>query len=115
VLLSRVSFHPDIAQGTGQTVLALAPLAVLPPYQGSGIGSALMRDALAIADEHPEPFVAVLGSPAFYSRFGFEPAADDDIHGPYDEAGDAFQVRRRPGVTQLAPGVVVYPPKFEAV
>jgi putative acetyltransferase len=115
VLISRVSFHPDIAQGTGQTVLALAPLAVLPPYQGSGIGSALMRDALAIADEHPEPFVAVLGSPAFYSRFGFEPAAADDIHGPYDEAGDAFQVRRRPGVTQLAPGVVVYPPKFEAV
>lgn len=115
ILISRVSFHPDDGEPAGHTALALAPLAVLPAYQGTGIGSALMRDALAIADAHPEPFVAVLGSPPFYSRFGFEPASDHDIHGPYDDAGDAFQVRGRPGVTELIPGVVVYPPKFEAV
>ncbi len=115
ILISRVSFHPEDGEPAGDTVLALAPLAVLPPYQGYGIGSALMRDALAIADTHPEPFVAVLGSPPFYSRFGFEPASDHDIHGPYDAAGDAFQVRPRPGVTELPAGVVVYPPKFEGV
>jgi putative acetyltransferase len=114
VLISIVGFHPDDG-GASHGVLALAPLAVLPPYQGLGIGSALMRDALAVADSRPEPLVAVLGSPAFYSRFGFEPASDYDIHGPYDEAGEAFQVRLRPGVGEVAPGSVVYPPKFEAV
>ena len=115
ILISRVSFHPDGDEQAGHTVLALAPLAVLPPYQGHGIGSALMRDALSIADARPEPFVAVLGSPPFYARFGFEPASDRDIHGPYDEAGAAFQVRPRPGLTELPAGMVVYPPKFEGV
>ena len=51
ILISRVSFHPDGDEQAGHTVLALAPLAVLPPYQGHGIGSALMRDAKEIPAE----------------------------------------------------------------
>lgn len=115
VLISRVGFHPDDESAGRQEVLALAPLAVLPPYQDQGIGSALMRDALAIADERPEPLVAVLGSPAFYESFGFVPASEHEIRGPYDAAGDAFQVRPRPGVEELTAGSVVYPPKFAGV
>lgn len=111
ILLSRVTFDPDDGSGR-QDVLALAPLAVLPPYQGLGVGSALMREALAIADARSEAFVVVLGSPAFYDRFGFEPASDYDIVGPYDEAGEAFQIRPRPGIEQVPAGSVVYPPKF---
>lgn len=113
VLVSRVGFEP-FGETVRRDVLALAPIAVLPPHAGRGIGSALMRDALAVADEREEPFVVVLGSPAYYGRFGFVPASDHGIEGPYESAGDAFQVRPRPEA-ELEPGAVVYPAMFEAV
>ena len=112
VLLSQVAFEPDGAPAT--EVLALAPLAVLPPHQGRGIGTALTRAALAAADMRAEPMTVVLGAPAFYSRFGFEPARFHDIDGPWQGAGDAFQLRRRPDLEEMATGIVVYPPAFSA-
>ena len=115
VLLSRIGFEPNDAGQPRQDVLALAPLAVLPPHWGRGIGSALVRAALAIADARPEPCVVVLGSPSYYGRFGFRPVADHDIRGPYEAAGDAFQVRPRGGTVSLVPGTLVYPPMFAAV
>lgn len=114
VLVSQVDLEPNEEHTGRRTVLALAPVAVLPQHQGRGIGSALVREALAIADAREEPFTAVLGAPAFYGRFGFEPAADHDIQSPYDDAGDAFQVRERPGA-RITPGTLVYPPAFGSV
>ena len=52
-------------------VLALGPLAVRPDSQRRGVGSALMHAVLGAADALDEPLVALLGSPAYYSRFGF--------------------------------------------
>lgn len=115
ILVSRVAFDRSGAEPAREDILALAPLAALPPHQGRGIGSALMREALAMADARDEPFVVVLGSPAFYGRFGFVPAADHEITGPYEAAGEAFQVRPRPGGTPPAPGSVVYPRMFDGL
>ena len=115
ILLSCVGFAPREESAVNLEVLALAPLAVLPPHAGRGIGSALMREALAIADRREEPFVVVLGSPEFYGRFGFVPAADLGIDGPYADAGPAFAVRPRPGAELPPSGSVVYPARFEAV
>jgi putative acetyltransferase len=114
ILVSRVGFEPDEG-GPRAEVLALAPLAVLPPHAGRGIGSALTMAALEAADKQDDPFVAVLGPPAFYRRFGFVPAADHGIDSRYGDTGPAFQVRPRSDGAPLAPGVVVYPPMFEAV
>lgn len=114
VLISRIDLQPDDEEQARLPVLALAPIAVLPQHAGRGIGSALMRESLAMADERDEPLVAVLGSPAFYGRFGFVPAAEYAVSGPYDEAADAFQVRRRPGAT-IPPGTLVYSPAFGSV
>lgn len=114
VLISLIDLQPDEDEQSRVPVLALAPIAVLPQHAGRGIGSALMREALAMADERQEPLVAVLGSPAFYGRFGFVAAAEYDVSGPYDEAGDAFQVRRRPGAI-IRPGTLMYPPAFASV
>ena len=111
VLLSRIDLQPDDPDAPRLTVLALAPIAVLPHHQGRGIGTALMREALATVDARDEPMVAVVGAPSFYEPFGFEPAAKRDVHGPYDDAGEAFRVRPRPGGT-ITPGTLIYPATF---
>jgi putative acetyltransferase len=114
-LISRVGFVPDTDAGPLE-VLALAPVAVLPPYQHRGIGTALTQAALRLADAHDEPLVVVLGSPAFYGVFGFIPARDASVRGPYDSAGAAFQVRPRGGGSGSLPsGVVSFPAAFSGV
>ena len=114
VLVSRIALDPD--DGTGRVdALALAPLAVLPPHAGRGIGTALTAAALEVADAREEPFVAVLGSPAFYGRFGFEPAAEHGVDGPYADAGDPFQVLPRPAAGPVPAGMLIYPAMFEGV
>jgi putative acetyltransferase len=56
-------------------VLALGPIGVVPDRQGEGIGSALMRAALEEARARDGTAVILLGDPAFYPRYGFEPAS----------------------------------------
>jgi len=51
--------------------VSLAPMAVLPDHQRRGIGSALVRQGLAICRERGKSIVVVLGHPAYYPRFGF--------------------------------------------
>ena len=114
VLLSRIELVPDEPGAERMPVLALAPIAVLPQHQGRGIGTALLRDALAIADARDEPMIAVVGAPSLYGQFGFEPAAAHGIRSPYDEAGEASQIRVRSGASAV-PGTLVYPPAFAEV
>ncbi|HEX5741604.1 MAG TPA: N-acetyltransferase [Pilimelia sp.] len=73
--------------------LGLGPLAVVPRWQRRGVGAALMHAVLAAADARDEPFVALLGAPAFYSRFGFGPAAARGVQAPDPAWGAYFQVR----------------------
>ena len=113
VMVSRVGFEPDADDAPRADALAVAPLAVLPPHQGRGIGGALMGAALATVDAREEALLAVLGAPSFYERFGFGPAADLGVHSPFDEAGDAYQVRPV-GDRAIEPGTVIYPAIFEA-
>jgi putative acetyltransferase len=111
VLLSHIDLQPDEADAPRLTVLALAPIAVLPQHQGRGIGTALLQEGLAMADARGEPMTAVLGAPSLYGRFGFEPAAGHGVHSPYDDAGEAFQIRPRRGA-KITPGTLVYPSTF---
>lgn len=60
---------------SGTPVLGLGPLSVEPGRQGQGVGSALMRAALAAAREAGESVVVLLGDPGYYSRFGFVSAS----------------------------------------
>ncbi len=114
VLLSRIELQPAEEELPRTDVLALAPIAVLPQHQGRGIGTALLREALAVADGREEPMVVVLGAPSLYARFGFESAAGFGLQGPYDDAGEAFAVRPRPGAA-VSPGTLVYPATFSEV
>lgn len=51
--------------------LSLAPLAVLPSYQGKGVGTALINAAHGIATEKQYGSIVVLGDEEYYPRFGY--------------------------------------------
>jgi putative acetyltransferase len=92
--------------------LQLSPLSVAPAWQGRGIGGALTREALRLADAAGEPFVVLLGHPAYYPRFGFEPAAPLGIRGPSDY-GDAWMLARLSAYDPSLRGTVEFPPAFD--
>lgn len=73
--------------------LGLGPLSVRPDFQRRGVGKALMHTVLGAADALDEPLVALLGDPAYYSRFGFRPADELGIVPPDPEWAQYFQVR----------------------
>ncbi len=89
--------HVLVAMGSmaGAAVPGVAPLSVAPGHQGRGIGSALMRALVERADAAGLPMLVVLGSPAYYSRFGFEPAAPlGVVYPPAGPASPYFQLRQ---------------------
>ncbi|MGI5156341.1 GNAT family N-acetyltransferase [Microbispora sp. CA-102843] len=74
-------------------VLGLGPLAVHPAHQRRGVGSAVVHAALGAAEALGEPLVALLGDPAYYSRFGFEHSETHGVTAPDPKWGEFFQVR----------------------
>jgi putative acetyltransferase len=79
----------------GREVPAIAPLAVSPSHQRRGVGTDLMRELLDHADSSGYPLVVLLGDPAYYGRFGFEPSGPLGIsYPPIGEGDPHFQVRR---------------------
>lgn len=100
-------------EGSETRLLELAPMSVAPDRQGAGIGSALVRKALRLADERGEPLVLVLGHPEYYPRFGFRPASSLGIAAP-DPAwpDDIFMAIPLGGHDPSIQGRVVFPPAF---
>ncbi|MBU4528178.1 MAG: N-acetyltransferase [Hoeflea sp.] len=60
----------DVACGE-KSLLLLGPLAVEPSASGQGIGSALMRHAMAQAAELGHSAIILVGDAPYYARFGF--------------------------------------------
>jgi putative acetyltransferase len=95
-------------------VLSLAPLSVRPGHQNKGIGDALSREALRLADEKNEPLVVVLGHPNYYPRFGFEPSRSHGIQPHVPEIPDeVFMVVKLSAYDPALRGRIVYPPAFD--
>ena len=105
VLLSRMA-APFAA-------LALAPVSVSPGKRGTGIGSALIRNALRRAAEAHWRAVFVLGDPNYYARFGFTTAAASGFSSPY--AGDYFMGLTLSGVMPATTGELRHAPAFSAL
>lgn len=93
--------------------LALAPMAVRRPFQKLGIGGEMVRAGLGIARRGDEPFVVVLGHPAYYPRFGFARASRWGIKAPIqvpDEALMAMELKK--GGLDGVSGIVEWAPEF---
>jgi predicted N-acetyltransferase YhbS len=79
----------------GRAVLAVAPLAVAASHRGRGVGASLMTELLTRAEASGWPLVVLLGAPAYYARFGFEPAGPFGIvYPPVGADSPHFMVRR---------------------
>ncbi|BDD08209.1 N-acetyltransferase [Fulvitalea axinellae] len=63
--------------------LALAPVSVLPEYQGKGIGGRLIREAHEAALALGYKSVVLLGHAEYYPRFGYKTADSFGISMPF--------------------------------
>lgn len=108
--------HAELVDGvTARPVLVLAPLAVAPPHQERGAGTAMMHECIGRADHAGEPMIVLVGHPGYYPRFGFVPASRYGITPPEPLPDAVFMARRLTGYEPSCRGRLVYPPAFDIV
>ena len=95
-----------------ETVLALAPLSVLPSRQRRGVGLALMEAGHDAARRLGYGYSIVLGHPRYYPKAGYVPAAVYGIRPPFDVPGEAFMALRLNDDAPRLDGVVRYDRAF---
>jgi putative acetyltransferase len=115
VMLSHATLVEDST--ARHRVLTLSPLSVAPDHQGRGLGGLLVRESLERADRAGEPLVVLEGSPDYYPRFGFRPAAELGISVTLPDWAPAEAAMARP-LTAHRPeirGHLAYPPAFDGL
>ena len=76
--------HPELK------IIGLAPMAVLPDKQNSGVGSKLVYAGLTKCRALDFAAIVVLGHPKFYPHFGFEPSSNFGIDSEYNVPAEVF-------------------------
>lgn len=89
-----------VSAGPTHSALLLGPLAVHPDYRCRGIGSALMRRAIARARLAGHRAILLIGDAAYYGRFGFTAAHTGGLWMP-----GRFERERLLGL-ELCPGAL---------
>ena len=116
-ILGHILFSPVTLESRPDLrIMGLAPMAVAPEHQRSGIGSALVQAGLNECKQLGFSAVVVLGHPEYYPRFGFSPAVRYGIRSEYDVPDDVFMVMELvPGALHDARGTVRYHEAFSSV
>lgn len=116
-ILGHILFSPVSLEGhLDLHLMGLAPMAVSPAHQRSGIGSRLVAAGLEHCGRLSCAAVVVLGHPAFYPRFGFAPASEVGIGCEYDVPPEVFMVLEiQPGALAARSGTIRYHPAFGSV
>jgi putative acetyltransferase len=112
VMISHVDLRG--AAGVVRRVATLSPLAVAPDVQGRGVGRALVRAVVAVAEARGEALVVLEGSPRYYGPLGFEHAIPHGIaiNLPDWAPPEAAQVMRFGAADPALTGTIEYPPYF---
>lgn len=71
-LIGHVAISPVTITDGANHWYGLGPISVLPEYQGKGVGSRLMNQALAEIKSSGASGCVLLGDPGYYKRFGFK-------------------------------------------
>jgi predicted N-acetyltransferase YhbS len=114
ILFTKINIKDD-KENLKESV-GLAPMAVRPELQKSGIGGQLIRKGFEVAKELGFKSVIVLGHEHYYPKFGFEPAEKWNIKAPFDVPSNVFMAIElaTDGLKNIS-GTVVYPNEFETV
>ncbi len=100
VVVGHLQAAPGRLDGHATTVAGVAPVCVAPAHQLRGTGSALMGALMGAAEGMHWPLLVLLGDPAYYGRFGFEPAGPLGLsYLPVGAGNPHFQARRLSGYT----------------
>ena len=121
LVLSRVAVDEDEAVighlaaspasiGATDGWILFGPLAVAPRHQRTGIGTALMIDALVQLKQAGAPGIVLVGAPDYYGRFGFRPLPGVTLAGI-----PAANVLVCPFTDPLPSGEIALHPAFAAV
>lgn len=117
-VVAHIAFSPVTVEGGGATwgAVGLAPVAVLPEWQGRGVGSELIRRGLEACRQQGHEVVFVLGHPDYYPRFGFASAEALGVGCTYDVPPEAFMAAElRPGAIAGRIGTVRFAAEFDGV
>ena len=96
-----------------EKILSLAPMAVEPEMQNTGIGSALVKAGMDKARELGHTVIVVIGHPEFYPRFGFRQARALGLDVGMEVPDETFMVAGlQPGALQDIGGMVQFSPPF---
>ncbi len=110
ILFSPVTLDGDVS------IMGLAPMAVLPNWQGRGVGTQLVNAGLEACEKAGYEAVVVLGHADYYPRFGFAPAVNFGIKSEYDVPAEVFMVMElRDGVLNHKTGTVKYQQIFNEI
>lgn len=114
VVIVRSGRSTNVGKYAGDLLaLGLAPVAVLPEYQRQGIGSLLIQYGLEECAQLGFKAVVVLGSPAYYPRFGFIPAKEKGLGCEYLVPDEIFMVLElESGALEGHVGTVKYRSEF---
>ena len=115
-VVGHVLFTPvTLSADADLRIMGLAPMAVDPGHQRSGIGSALVRAGLEACRELNAAAVVVLGHAEYYPRFGFAPASRFGLVSEYDVPDDVFMALELiEGALRNKAGTIRYHPAFAA-
>ncbi len=116
-IVGHIMFTPVTLTGHPKVnILGLAPMAVSPEYQKSGIGSELVKTGIERCRNLGAGAVVVLGYPEYYPRFGFKPSTSFGIGCEYEVPEDVFMVKELlPGYLKRRSGVLEYHEVFKSV
>jgi putative acetyltransferase len=110
LLLSRVVIE-DAARPCA--LAALGPMAVAPDRQRSGVGGALVREAIGAARRHGYDGLVLVGHPEYYPRLGFQPGSTWGLRCEFDVPDDVFMAMAlEPGALDGVGGLIRFDAAF---
>lgn len=101
-------------EGGEQTILTLAPTAVVPSRTHRGLGTALVREGVERARQMGFPAIVEVGFPAFYQRLGFRPITEYGLHHDLPVAADFATALELTEGALTGGGRLDYPAPFRA-
>jgi len=100
-IVGHIMFSPvRIVGAPDLRAVALAPMAVTPQRQRTGIGSELIRAGFDECRRSGAGAVFVVGHPSYYPRFGFSPASNFGFKCEFDVRDEVFMA------AELIPGAL---------